>query len=147
MVRSGGCFRREPTAETVQVGSRKPTRPRTNFPKFPSKRAGVHLQAGCRDAVHADQHADPAGAYAAPLKKKKKKRQARSIWTFQSNAEVRPSRRWKLRVVRGRRPVIGLPEKSAFVGVVFFFCHAVLNLNHMLPHCRPLGAHVRNASV
>lgn len=69
MVRSCGCFRREPTAETVQVGSRKPTRPRTNFPEFPSKRAGVHLQAGCRDAVHADQHADPVGAYAAPLKK------------------------------------------------------------------------------
>lgn len=71
MVRSGGCFHREPTAETVQVGSRKPTRPRTNFPKFPSKRAGVHLQVGCRDAVHTDQHADSAGVYAAPLKKKK----------------------------------------------------------------------------
>lgn len=49
-----------PWGRRPQVGSRKPTRPLTSLSK---SRVRVHLQAGCRDAVHADQHSDPAGAY------------------------------------------------------------------------------------
>lgn len=54
-----------PSAQNAEVGPKKSTRLRTNIPKFPLERVRVHLLAGCRDAVHADQHADSAGAYAA----------------------------------------------------------------------------------
>lgn len=57
----------------VSNGSRKAARWLTGtdapvqqtFPTFHFQRVGIHLLVGCEDALHTDQHADPAGAYAA----------------------------------------------------------------------------------
>lgn len=81
------------------------------------------------------------------LQRKEKKDKRAPVGLSRATQRRFDHRSWKPRVVRGHRPVIGLPEKSAYVDVVCFFWHVVLNSNHMLPHCRPLGAHVRNAGV
>lgn len=64
----------------VSIGSRRPKKVHVcarTFPNFHFQRVRVHLLAGCGDAVHADQHADPAGAYAAaPLRLLREARKA-----------------------------------------------------------------------